>query len=197
MFRKKQSLGFRIWHWANALLLMLSLFTVLARKTFLSIKGNTVLIMEKAQATGAVLTESQAKDIARMLRNPVWQWHTIIGFGIIGLLVFRLYLHLKDRKKAKVSLENKSLHYKLVKKNYVLFYLLLTVAGITGLLLYWDDYYTVSKNVHEFIKETHEIIMWYFVIFIVGHILGVIYTDRGEDKGFISDMINGGDDNLK
>jgi Ni/Fe-hydrogenase 1 B-type cytochrome subunit len=193
MFKKKQSLGLRVWHWSNALLISLLFLTVFLRKTFLSVKANTNAIMMKAQEVGGTLTESQANDIARMLRKAMWQWHPIIGLAVVALLLYRAYLYFTDKKNAKISMEGKPLLYKVVKRNYILFYTLLTVMGITGMLLYWDDSLAIDKSTHNFIKEVHEFLMWYFPAFVIAHIAGVVYADRGEDRGLISDMINGGD----
>ena len=34
---------------------------------------------------------------------------------------------------------------------------------------------------------------WFFVIFLVGHIVGVIKAELTTDKGLISEMFSGGD----
>jgi Ni,Fe-hydrogenase I cytochrome b subunit len=35
--------------------------------------------------------------------------------------------------------------------------------------------------------------LWFFVVFIVGHIAGVVIAENRGDKGLISDMFSGGD----
>jgi Ni,Fe-hydrogenase I cytochrome b subunit len=42
------------------------------------------------------------------------------------------------------------------------------------------------------IQEVHEALLWFFVIFTVTHIVGVIKAELTTDKGLISDMFNGG-----
>lgn len=190
MFKKEQSAGIRIWHWLNSLCIFLLLVTVFLRKTFLG-KGNINIILLKAQELGAVLSESQAKEIAKAIRNQMWQWHPIIGFFAIGFLVFRFFIYLQNKSNDK-SNEEKPLIYKIVKKTHALFYLVLGIMGLTGSVLYWDESIGLSKSLSHNIQEVHEALQWFFVLFIISHVLGVIKAEFTEDKGLISDMINGG-----
>jgi cytochrome b561 len=191
MFRKQQSLGLRIWHWLNSAAIFLLLATVILRKTFMSVRGNKTLILEKAQSMGAVLTDPQANDIAKMLRNQMWQWHPIIGFVAIGLLVFRLVVYFKNRSQA-VDTKNNPLIYKMVKTTHILFYVVLAIMGITGAAMYWDKILGISESLGHSLQEVHEALLWFFVVFIITHIVGVVKAEFSEDKGLISDMINGG-----
>ncbi|MGZ3787350.1 MAG: cytochrome b/b6 domain-containing protein [Bacteriovorax sp.] len=194
MFRKKQSLGLRVWHWANSLIIILLLFTVLLRKTFFSVKANQALLLSKAQSLGLVLTEDQSVNFAKVIRNQMWQWHPILGFVVVGLLAFRTIIFFMDKKKFTEKMATKSFYFRLVKKSYVLFYLLLFVMGATGIFLYWDEFFRLSEPVEHTMKEVHETLMWFFVPFIAAHIVGVIRAEQGEDRGLVSDMINGGKD---
>jgi cytochrome b561 len=190
MFKKEQSVGVRIWHWLNSFCLFLLLTTVILRKTFLG-RGNINIILNKAQEVGAVVTEPQSKEIARAIRNQMWQWHPIIGFVAIGLLIFRLFIYFQNK-----SVENKNdvkpLIFKIIKKTHHAFYLALAVMGLTGSALYWEETLGLSKNINNNIQEVHEALQWFFVLFILSHIIGVIKAEFTEDKGLISDMINGG-----
>jgi cytochrome b561 len=190
MFKKEQSVSIRIWHWLNSICLFLLLATVVLRKTFLG-RGNINIILNKAQEVGAVLTEPQSKEIARAIRNQMWQWHPIIGFVAIGLLVFRFLIFLQNK-----SIENKNeikpLIFKIIKKTHHVFYIALAVMGLTGSALYWEEALGLSKNISNNIQEVHEALQWFFVLFILSHIIGVIKAEFTEDKGLISDMINGG-----
>lgn len=193
MFRKKQSLGLRVWHWANSGAIFLLLITVILRKTFLSVRGNTPLIVAKAQEVGAVLTDSQATDIAKALRSPMWQWHPIIGLVAIALLIFRFIIYLQNRASAP-DVSKKPLQYKIVKKSHSLFYVILGVMGVSGVLLYWSEAFGLSTDFNHTVKEVHEFLMWFFVVFVIAHIVGVVKSELGEDRGLVSDMINGGKD---
>ena len=50
-----------------------------------------------------------------------------------------------------------------------------------------------EKTPEDSIKEIHELMMWFFVAFAGGHILGIVMAENKEDSGLVSDMINGGD----
>ena len=190
MFKKEQTLGIRIWHWLNSLAIFLLLATVFLRKTFLS-KNNTELILAKAQELGAGVTEPQAKAMAIAIRNQMWQWHPIIGFAAIGLLIYRVVICFQNRA-SKIDTTSKPQIYKIVKSTHALFYFFLAVMGITGSALYWEKGLGLSEGFAQNIQEVHEALLWFFVLFVVSHIFGVVKAEFTEDKGLISDMINGG-----
>ena len=190
MFKKEQSISIRLWHWANAATIFLLFATVILRKTFLG-KENVNIIIIKGQELGITLSKTEANDIARAIRNQMWQWHPVIGFVAIGLLAFRFFTYFQNRSKS-VDLSVKALHYKVVKKIHVLFYFFLTIMGITGSAMYWDEGLHLNIETVNNIQYIHEALQWFFVGFIVFHIAGVIKAEFGEDKGIISDMINGG-----
>lgn len=195
MFRKKQSLSLRLWHWANSLVVTLLLITVALRNTLLDVKSNKGLIISKAQELGVALNDLQATGIAREIRNQLWQWHPIIGFVAIALLVFRVVVFFLDKNEnKKENLKNKPAYYRWVKRSYLLFYVVLAIMGITGALMYWEDFFHISEKIVDQIQEFHETLMWFIIVFIAAHIAGVVRAEHGADKGIISDMINGGKD---
>lgn len=190
MFKKEQSLGIRIWHWGNSAAIFLLFLTVFLRKVVFG-KESQNIIMAKTQEMGILLTEPQSKDLIRAIRHDMWQWHPVIGFVAIGFLVFRVVIYFQNKSKT-LDVSNKPLMYKIVKKSHALFYVLLGVMGITGGALYWEKTLQLSEGLTHKIEEFHEALMWFFILFVIVHILGVIKAELGEDKGLISDMINGG-----
>lgn len=206
-FRKYQPLGLRLWHWLNALAIFGLLGTVLMRKTFLSWRSNAALIESKLQEAGTVITPELAKDIAVSIRNPLWDWHIYLGFFLGSLLVMRMVVGILSVKqcpathvfKSALSLKTlpsgertKALHYTLVKAGYVLFYVIATLMVISGLLLTFKGELGLDKALADSIKENHELLMWFFVVFVAGHVLGVVVAEIREEPGLVSDMIHGG-----
>lgn len=206
-FKKYQSMGLRMWHWLNALAILGLLGTVLLRKTFLSWRGNAALIESKLQGAGTQITPELAKDIAVSIRAPMWDWHYILGFILGGALVVRLVIAIFVEKKcpatsAYQSVRNLSnvsaserghaLHYAFVKTGYALFYLATLFMVVTGLLMYFQTDIKLSKGILDSVKELHELMMWFFVVFSAGHIVGVVVAENRQDPGLVSDMINGG-----
>ncbi len=208
-FKKKRSLSLRIWHWLNALVILGLLGTVLLRKTFLSWRTNSALIQSELQETGVHISADLAKSIAVHLRDPMWDWHYVLGFCLIGLMVFRViigftaaaqspsleFFRLASQfSKTPAKDRFKAIHYGFAKLSYGIFYLIVFIMMITGLALYFKSDLGLAKNWIDSIKEFHELMMWFFVIFSVSHLLGVIITENREAPGLVSSMIHGKDD---
>lgn len=206
-FKKFQPLSLRLWHWLNMLAIFGLLATVLIRKTFLSWRTNSVVIQEKLSQAGTVITPELAKDIAVAIRNPLWDWHIYLGYALAALLITRLLVFLFVEKKGLEikpiknllrmsqvpALEKRSaLHFNLVKTGYIIFYLATSMMVMSGLFLTFKAELNLAKDLAGSVKEVHELMMWFFVVFAIGHIIGVVFAENGNDKGLISDMVNGG-----
>lgn len=206
-FKKFQPWSLRVWHWLNALVILGLLGTVLLRKTFLSWRSNASLIESKIQAAGGSIEASVAKDIAQTLRDQMWDWHYLLGYALGGLLVMRILVGVLVKKecpathavKSALSLAQiapetriKAVHYTLVKTGYALFYLITFFMVLSGLMMHFKESLSLGEGLLDFLKETHELLMWFFVIFIAGHILGVVIAEFRGDQGLVSDMIHGG-----
>lgn len=206
-FRKYQPLSLRLWHWLNALVILGLLGTVLLRKTFLSWRANAALIENKMQAAGATVTPELAKDIAISMRNPMWDWHIYLGFALGGLLLARILVGLFVVKKCPSAQavqdfwnvrgvagneRGKALHHALVKTSYALFYLVTAFMVASGFALNFKNDWGLSREFADVIKEIHELTMWFFVVFVIGHLGGVVIAENRDDQGLVSDMIHGG-----
>ena len=206
-FKKYQPLSLRLWHWLNALVILSLLLTVLLRKTLLSWRTNSALIQQKITDAGSAISADLAKEIAVSIRNPLWDLHIYLGYALAALLVGRILVVLFIEKsffdiqlaknifqanKLPSSEKKEALHYSLVKTGYAVFYLATALMVVTGLLLAFKGNLNLSKPITEAMKETHEIMMWFFVVFIGGHIAGVVFAENTNDQGLVSDMINGG-----
>lgn len=205
-FRNNNPLSFRLWHWLNALVIFGLLGTVALRKTLLSWRTNSVVIQNKLQETGTIITPELAKDIAVTLRNPLWDWHVYLGYSLVVLFLMRVIVAIwVDKKGLGVEaiqsvqgLKNlpsaqmkEGLYHTAIKINYAIFYLATLIMIITGLLINFKLELNLSKALSELFKEVHEFTMWYFVLFVVAHILGVIIAEQNAEPGIVSRMING------
>lgn len=191
-FRKYQPLSLRVWHWLNALVILSLLATVLLRKTFLSWRTNSALIEEKLRLTGVTITPELAKEVAVAIRNPLWDWHIYFGFTLAGLLMLRIAVFMFVQRRQFLKPGSKTLHYRMVKTGYVVFYLVTAVMVGTGMALYFKADLGLAKALADGIKEVHELVMWFFVVFTAGHIAGVVIAENRHDPGLVSDMIHGG-----
>ncbi|NWF67038.1 MAG: cytochrome b/b6 domain-containing protein [Campylobacterales bacterium] len=153
----------RIWHWFNFLLIAGLLLTVLLRKTFLSYKTNGLLIQNKLMELNMTISIDDAKNIAKAIRTPMWDWHYYLGFALALFFIYRIFIGFKNLKIDK-SFDG------IRHATYALFYILLGFMVISGVTLYFVKV--------EFLKELHEISMFFFVAFIPIHIIGVIVHER-------------------
>jgi len=191
---KKWSLGFRIWHWTHALVVLGLLSTVFLRKTFLSWRANSEILTTKLSSMDIVVTEEQAKVLAKAVRAPMWEWHILLGYALVGLILFRIALFFtQSGKQNYIDIKALNLHKKMVSLGYIGIYMILGFMSISGLLLTFHEELSLLKETTHDIKEVHELVfnlIWFFVIL---HLGGLIVAENSDDKGLISDMINGGD----
>lgn len=198
----------RIWHWLNALAMTGTLGTVLLRKTFLSWRTNAQVIENEVRELGGTISADQAANIAKTIRAPMWEWHYIFGFALIGLLAFRIVIALLDRSQLPVLKAWKAFqhfrrlpgahkaagaHHLMVQLGYVVFYVMLLLMSISGTVMYFAEPLGVAKETVDNIKGNHELLMWFFVVFVPAHLLGVVVAELRGDRGLVSDMIHGGE----
>ncbi|MGZ3773142.1 MAG: cytochrome b/b6 domain-containing protein [Pseudobdellovibrionaceae bacterium] len=206
-FKKYQPLGLRIWHWVNALTIFGLLGTVFLRKTFLSTRDNATLIENKLHEAGTQVTPEVAKGIAASIRNLMWDWHFVLGFVLAGALVVRILValfiekkcpatnalqSLKNIKKVSTTEKSEAFHFAAVKVSHAVFYFGTLAMAVTGLTMYFRKSLNLSKETLEPIQEFHEFMMWFFIAFVIAHIIGIIRAENRHDAGLVSDMINGG-----
>ncbi len=207
-FRQYRPVALRVWHWLGALTVLGLLGTVVLRKTFLSWRTNAGVIQQEASELGVTgLTAEGAGAIARALRAPMWEWHYVLGFALVGLLLLRLVLGFARRELAPVRSvlreaeayralatprEGSALHRLLVKAGYALFYAAVLFMCTSGLALYFKQELGLSRALAGNVKEAHELAMWFFALFVPAHLLGVVVAELRGERGLVSDMIHGG-----
>lgn len=186
----KYSASFRLWHWLNAFVVLGLLATVFLRKTFLSWRTNSEILMSKLSEFGVEITVEQAKILAKAVRAGMWEWHIILGYVLAFSMLFRMYLYFKDSS-IKASFSSLSSHKKSVHILYYLFYLALFFMTISGLVLTFHDSINLTKELTHDIKEIHELVFNGILFFVVVHVAGVIVAELTSEKGLISNMISG------
>ena len=189
---KKWSLNFRIWHWANALVVLGLIGTVLLRKGFLSYRENAQIILDKLAAIDVSITLDQAKTIARAIRAPMWEWHIILGYVLAFLLLYRIILFFTDSGRQSFRFKELDIHHKLVGAGYIVIYIALFFMAISGLVIhFYQELGLLKESAHD-IKEVHEAVYQIVLYFVPLHIIGVVAADMRDEKGIVSNMINGG-----
>ncbi len=190
---KKWSLSFRIWHWLHAFVVLGLLGTVFLRKTFLSWRANSEILAAKLSGMDIEVSSEQAKLLAKAIRAPMWEWHILLGYALAVLILARAALFFTQSGRANIiDISSASLHKKMVKIGYIGIYGILSIMAVSGLLMsFSEEIGLVEATVHT-IKEFHELIFNAVWIFVLLHIVGVVIADNTNEKGIISDMINGG-----
>lgn len=186
----KYSIVFRIWHWLNALVVLGLVGTVFLRKTFLSWRENSQIILEKLDAIGVVITHEQAVLIAKAIRAGMWEWHIILGYALTFLVLYRIYLYFFEKKEQE-KFATLSLHKKGVRIAYYLLDTVLVFMVVSGLAIHFYTQLGISKEGAHTVKEVHEFVFNYIWIFIIAHIAGVVIADNRDEEGIISSMVNG------
>jgi len=186
----KYSLGFRIWHWFHALVILGLLATVLLRETFLSWRKNSEIIMTKLTNMDFYISMSEAKIIAKAIRADMWEWHTILGYALVFLVLYRVVLFFQKNPQQK-SFQTLSLHKKGVQSLYYLFYLIIFFMSASGLIIHFYHNLGITKSFAHDIKELHEFFYTFILYFVPIHIAGVVFAENTYEKGLVSSMING------
>ena len=184
----KYSKLLRIWHWLNAITILALLGTFFLRKTFLSWRTNSELIIQKFAEYDITVTTEIAKVVAKTIRAPMWEWHIIFGYVLASLILFRIYIFAKEGISFK---DTASLHKIGVSLLYIVFYLLIIFMTISGITLHIGADMGISKDILSSIKDIHEPVAWFFVVFVPLHIGGVIVADLTQERGLVSKMISG------
>lgn len=190
---KKWSVSFRLWHWLHALVVLGLLGTVLLRKTFLSWRSNSEILATKLSSMDIEVSSEQAKLLAKAVRAPMWEWHIILGYALAILLVYRIVLFFtQSGKQNLIDIKSSTLHKQIVKIGYIGIYLILGFMAISGLSIHFYEELGLLKETAHDIKEIHELVFNAVWVFVAIHIVGVVVADNRDEKGIISDMINGG-----
>jgi Ni/Fe-hydrogenase 1 B-type cytochrome subunit len=202
---QKNSLAIRIWHWLTFIGFTASLVTVLLGSTLFKTKSNISTVTEEVAHKGGVVTEDQAWSVAHAFSDKLWNTHKIIGFVLCFLLLSRVIIELFQPNQEKLTfrirtalnfhpLDEKDImernHYILVKRGYLVFYLLFLIMALTGLVLAFEDV-EYLKPIHKTANSIHSFVQYGIYAYILVHLIGVVRADIYKTKGIVSGMING------
>lgn len=203
---KKYASSTRLWHWLNFVIISASLVTVAINSTLFDHAQRSFVKAELLNA-GASVSDKQAGAVTHGLEDQVWGIHIYFGYALAALFLFRLiaefFLPSAQRITPKIKKayqayfilkkEREAAKHELVVKGlYLIFYFLLLIMVVTGLLLAFEDFTGIPGNIDHSIKEFHGFCMYLILGFIILHLAGVFMAERKDGKGIVSDMINGG-----
>ena len=183
---------YRIWHWLMAISVIGLLATVLLRKTFLSWRTNSEIIIGQFQDAGVEVTVELAKETAKAIRSGMWEWHYIFGLVLGISILIRIYMMLS--KKAELPIfklikapREKKLQYGV----YLFLCFFIMMMALSGGFLYFYESLGFTKDSIHWVKETHELMMWGIVVFVSLHFAGVLKHEFDTKEPIVSKMIHG------
>lgn len=133
------------------------------------------------------LTSKQLIALAKQIRKPMWDWHIIFGYILAGLFAVRFMLSSTGIVKIKNPFnKNLDLKVKFQYSIYLVFYVLIFVTLITGLLIEFGP-----ESLKKIFETVHKLSLYYIVPYIIIHLIGVIIGELTTDKGVVSKMIGG------
>ena len=181
------NLASRLIHWAIALVFLYILLTVLLRLGWMNKGHMGDIIQENLAKDGINLDKDAAGTLAKKVRRPMWETHTIAGYVLVGLYVIRMILNYVQGFGFESPLRSGLSGYKKFKSwVYVLFYICLTGSLLTGLLIEFGPH-----SIHDASEEIHKLSLYYMIAFIAIHLIGVVIADGTKERGIISKIISG------
>ena len=187
MREKRFGLVNRLLHWAIAFTVLFLLLTILLRMGWMNKDNIGKIVQASLKVSGQAISLEQAQQIGKDVRRPMWNYHILAGYVLIGLYLIRAGLTaingiaFKNPFSGETSGKEKFRSWL-----YIIFYFLLAVSLFTGLMVV-----NGPKDLKEGMEWIHVKSLYYVVVFIIVHILGVVIADAGAEKGVISRMITG------
>ena len=181
------NLASRLIHWAIAFTFLYILLTVLLRLGWMNKGSMGTIIQEGLYKDGITLDKDAAGTLAKKVRRPMWETHTMAGYVLVGLYVVRMIINIVQGCGFDNPLKAGLSGYKKFKSwVYVVFYIFLAGSLITGLLIEFGP-----ESIHEISEEIHKLSLYYMTTFIAVHLVGVVIADGGKERGIISKIISG------
>ncbi len=150
-------------------------------------KNQMVGIMEK-EISETALSKEQMVTIAKAIREPMWQWHVIFAHVVIFAFLIRIiYMLAQGIRFPNPFKTGISVKEKLQGFTYIYFYFFVLVSAITGISLRLG-LFAAWKDI---IESIHKLGIYWFPIFILLHLAGVLRAEFSNKKGIVSKMISG------
>lgn len=178
---------YRIMHWAIAICMMLILFTIFLRSTWMNKNSVADIIRNYLATTDQSLSDDQMISLAKQIRKPMWDWHIYIGYVLVGLFSIRMLLPFLNLMKFSNPLrKGLTIKEKFQYWIYLFFYGCVAISLVTGLIIEFGP-----KNLKGQMEEIHVLSIYYLLAFIFIHLSGVFVAEFTTNRGLISKIISG------
>ena len=157
---------------------------------------------------GISISAEQGTTLRRIVSHRIWDWHIGLGVALTALLVLRMAMEFVQPGTQRFGAKLRQArflfrqggtdlrdvrHSLVVKYSYLLFYLLLVVMVVTGLILMYADDVEFLHRLEHTVEEIHNFTMYLVLAFTAFHVIGVVYAELTKNRGIVSDMIHGGE----
>lgn len=178
---------YRLLHWTMAVLLLLLLFTIFLRLTWMNKNHMADIIGRNLADDGIELSRERLVAIAKQVRAPMWDWHIYIGYALTGVFLVRFLLPLAGEMRFRSPLSpGLGAVEKFKRWTYLVFYGCIVVSLVTGVLIRWGP-----KSMKAALESVHVLSIYYLVPFIFIHWIGVFIAERTNRRGIVSEMVGG------
>lgn len=175
----------RLLHWLMALAMPLLFITGFLRMYWMN-KNHVVSIIESK--VGTAISQDQMIVIAKAVREPMWQWHIIFAHVMIFSFIARIiYMLVKGIRFPNPFKKDIALKERFQGFTYIYFYLFVFISASTGISLE-KGFFPEWK---EGIETIHKLGIYWFPIFIMLHLVGILIAEHTNKKGIVSKMIGG------
>lgn len=176
----------RVLHWLLALTMPIMFITGFLRMYWMNKNGMVSIIESKT--TASPLSKDVMTDIAKTIREPMWEWHEIFANVVIITIIARiLYMIFKGIRFPNPLNKSLPLKEKLQGFVYIYFYVFIFISAFTGVCIE-KGFFT---NYADQIEMVHKWGLYWFPIFIVLHLAGIAIAENTNKKGITSNMIGG------
>lgn len=196
---KVYSWSLRAWHWLDAVVIVALIVTFFLREFLVS---HSRYLIQRLNEAGLSIADNQVRPIIGEMVDQLWTWHLYLGYALTALFIWRMILlftvqanPLRECWRSVCAMREqfdfRNIHGTAVKAGYVVFYALQLFMIVTGLIMAFGESLKLSAPLEDAIHEGHEAVMWFFVAFVVFHVVGVFVAENKDDPGIVSAMING------
>lgn len=174
----------RFLHWIIAIAMSILFLTGFLRMYWMGKKA----VAEAIFSQELEVTKDQAKAVYKTLREPMWEWHELFSkIMIFAFLARIIYMLVKGIRFPNPFKSNQLIKERLQGFAYVYFYLFVFISAFTGICLEND----FLSNYHEQIEAVHKWGIYWFPIFILLHLAGILFAEYSDKRGITSKMIGG------
>lgn len=196
---KKYSLALRIYHWLMAVVVFLLLGTVFLKKTVFDELTIARDIREFLGQRGVAMNVDDSVELTQTIIHHVWHYHFVIGIAFSVLVLFRIVLFFTPSGRMVLTVFMDFIRKRNKEPNafrylvYVLFYLASVILAVTGTWMHLGEA-SLSYESKELLESIHVGVINLVFLFVPIHLVGVLMAERSDQKGVVSEMINGGEE---